>query len=180
MIRLRYALLTGLALLAVALSTAPFTPKLVWNASASVPLGLYAVRELTILERDDLVAVRPPAHLVAFLDERGYLPSGATLLKCIAALPGQQVCRTDRSIAIDGIVVGEAQRRDHAGRPLPVWEGCQTIAADDVFLMNVSVDDSLDGRYFGPTSSRLIIGRAGPLWTDDEADARFAWRGLLP
>ena len=180
MIRYRYALLTGLALLAVGLSMLPFAPKLVWNASASVPVGFYAVRDLTALERGVLVAVKPPGPLAAFLDRRGYLPSGSALIKRIAALPGQQVCRTDRSVTIDGVVVGTAQWRDHAGRSLPVWHGCRTIAADEVFLMNVGVDDSLDGRYFGPTLVRSIIGRAVSVWTDDDGDGRFAWHDLRP
>ncbi len=180
MTRHRYILLTGLALLAVGLSALPFVPKLVWNASASVPVGLYAVRTLTVPERGVPVAVRPPADLAAFLDQRGYLPSGSALIKRIAALPGQQVCRTDRTVTIDGAVVGTAHRHDHAGRVLPVWEGCRTIAADEVFLMNVGVDDSLDGRYFGPTLVRTIIGRAVSVWTDDDGNGRSAWHDLRP
>ena len=181
MIRFVTLLLTGLAFTAVAMPPLiHHRPVLIWNASASVPVGLYAVHKLTALERGVLVAVKPPAHLVAFLDDRGYLPSGTTLLKRVAALPGQRICRTDRTIAIDDVVVGMAQWRDRAGRSLPVWKDCRIIATEEVFLMNVGVDDSLDGRYFGPTLARSIIGQAAPLWTDDDGDGRFAWRGSPP
>lgn len=180
MIRFVTLLLTGLAFTAVTMPPLiHHRPLLIWNASASVPVGLYAVRELTVLEHGVLVAVKPPAHMVAFLDRRGYLPSGATLLKRVAVLPGQQVCRTDRTITIDGAAVGMAQWRDRAGRSLPVWKGCHAIADDEVFLMNIGVDDSLDGRYFGPTRIHSIIGHAIPLWIDD-SDGRFAWRGSSP
>ena len=37
-----------------------------------------------------------------FLDTRGYLARGVPLLKHIAALPGQVVCRTDRTITVNG------------------------------------------------------------------------------
>ena len=36
--------------------------------------------------------------------------------------------------------------------------------------------DSLDGRYFGPIPASSVIGRALPLWTDEEGDGRFVWR----
>ena len=181
MIRLAILLLTGLAFAAVAMPPLiHHRPILIWNASASVPVGFYAVRDLTVLERGVLVAVKPPGPLAAFLDRRGYLPSGSALIKRIAALPGQQVCRADRTVTIDGVIVGTAQWRDHAGRSLPVWNGCRTIAADEVFLMNVGVDDSLDGRYFGPTLARSIIGHAVSVWTDDDGDGRFAWHDLQP
>jgi hypothetical protein len=33
----------------------------------------------------------------------------------------------------------------------------------------------MDGRYFGPLSTNTIIGRAVPLWTDEDGDGRFQW-----
>ncbi|MBV9079344.1 MAG: S26 family signal peptidase, partial [Methylobacteriaceae bacterium] len=54
------------------------------------------------------------------------------------------------------------------GRPLPVWQGCVVLTADQVFLMNPDRPDSLDGRYFGPLGRNTIVGRAEPLWTDEE------------
>jgi hypothetical protein len=71
--------------------------------------------------------------------------------------------------AADRIVdVGEAYERDGRGRPLPVWHGCRIIADGDVFVMNWQAEDSLDGRYFGPLPASAIIGRAVPVWTDEE------------
>jgi conjugative transfer signal peptidase TraF len=142
-------------------------PKLIWNASASVPIGLYAVHPAGALHVAELVAVRPPNALASFLDERRYLPKGAPMLKCILALPGQTVCRADRDITVDGIAMGDALARDSRGRPLPVWQGCQRIPDGDVFLMNRRSADSLDGRYFGLLPA-TIVGRAVPLWTREE------------
>ena len=69
-----------------------------------------------------------------------------------------------------------ALERDHAGRGLPVWQGCKRVRTGEVFLMNWQVRDSLDGRYFGLTPTDQIIGRAFPLWTDEDGDGRFVWR----
>jgi conjugative transfer signal peptidase TraF len=140
-------------------------PRLIWNASASVPIGLYAVHPAGALQVGELVIVTPPEQLADFLDNRHYLPKGVPLLKRILALPGQVVCRTGRAITVDGDVMGEAFDRDHLGRPLPVWQGCHRVADGEAFLMNRQPSDSLDGRYFGALPAAAIVGRAEPLWT---------------
>ena len=62
------------------------------------------------------------------------------------------------------------------GNPLPVWRGCRVVAEGELFLMNGQVRDSLDGRYFGPLPASAVIGRAIPLYTDEDGDGRFVWR----
>jgi conjugative transfer signal peptidase TraF len=169
MTRFGTVMTTYFATLAVGLS-ALFHPtqKLIWNASASVPIGLYALRPAGVLHVTELVVVRPPEPLASYLADRGYLPEGVPLLKRVLALPGQTVCRMDRTISVDGIAMGEALERDGRGRALPVWQGCRTIAAGEVFLMNRQSEDSFDGRYFGALPAAAIVGRAEPLWTDEE------------
>ena len=140
----------------------------IWNASNSVPIGLYRVQPATQLAVTELVAVQPPDLLAAFLDLNGYLPIGVPMLKRVLALPGQTVCRNGLSIAVDGVDVGQAHERDGRGRPLPAWHGCRVIADGDIFVMNWQSTDSLDGRYFGPLPASAVIGRAIPVWTDEE------------
>jgi conjugative transfer signal peptidase TraF len=140
-------------------------PRLVWNASASVPIGLYGVQPASRLHVNDMVVVAPPEPLARFLAERGYLPKRVPLMKRILALPGQIVCRTDLTIRVDGVVVGAARKRDRRDRDLPTWRGCHVITEGEVFLMNRQPEDSLDGRYFGPLPATSIVGRAVPLWT---------------
>jgi conjugative transfer signal peptidase TraF len=142
-----------------------WSPVLIWNASASVPIGLYYVGPEDHLAVTDLVVVTPPERVARFLAERDYLPRGVPLLKRVLALPGQTVCRIRLAIMIDGVVMSFARERDHRGWPLPVWQGCRMIAEGEVFLMNWQSDDSLDGRYFGPLPAASIFGRAVPLWT---------------
>ena len=144
------------------------TPLFIWNASNSVPIGLYRVQPATRLTVTELVAVRPPDLLAAFLDLNGYLPIGVPMLKRVLALPGQMVCRNGLTIAVDGVDVGDAHERDGHGRPLPAWQGCHVIADGDVFVMNWQSAGSLDGRYFGPLPASAIIGKAVPVWTDEE------------
>jgi conjugative transfer signal peptidase TraF len=139
-------------------------PLLVWNASASVPIGLYAIEHPTNLQVADLVIVRPPEQLESFLADRNYLPRGVPLVKHVSALAGQSVCRTGFAITIDAVAVANARESDSRGRPLPSWQGCRVVGEDEVFLLNPQSDDSLDGRYFSVLPTSSIVGRALPLW----------------
>ena len=65
----------------------------VWNASESVPVGLYRLQPVGNLFVTELVAVQPPEPLATFLADSGYLPLGVPMLKRVLALPGQTVCR---------------------------------------------------------------------------------------
>jgi type IV secretory pathway protease TraF len=160
-------------------SLAPVTPWLVWNATASTPTGLYALQPTGGLRAMQLVAVRPPEHVASFLADGGFLPENALLLKHVLALPGQTVCRAGAVVMVDDVDVGEARDRDRLGRALPSWTGCRTLRLDEVFLMNPTVQDSLDGRYFGPFPVTSIVARAVPIWTDEEGDGRFVWRAAV-
>ncbi|MBZ9710871.1 S26 family signal peptidase [Mesorhizobium sp. B3-2-1] len=152
------------------------SPRLIWNASASTPIGLYMIEGGVPLSANDLVAVEPPEPLATLLADRGYLPKGVPLIKHILAVSGQTVCRKELVISVDGTDVGMALKRDRAGRDLPDWHGCRRIPVGAVFLMNSHVRDSFDGRYFGLLPTDHIIGRAVPLWTDEQNDGRFQWR----
>lgn len=149
-------------------ATIQMPTRLVWNASASVPIGLYAIRPVERLEVTQLVLAQPPAPLAAFLADGGYVGNGVPLLKRVAALPGQTVCRDGFEVTVDGATWATARERDRAGRPLPRWDGCRTLTEGEVFLLNWDEPGSLDGRYFGPLPSSAIVGGATPVWTGEE------------
>ncbi|UPJ48464.1 S26 family signal peptidase [Bradyrhizobium sp. 200] len=144
------------------------TPAYIWNASKSVPIGLYQLQPVGRLAVTELVAVRPPEPLATFLDLNGYLPIGVPMLKRVLALPGQTVCRKGLTISVNAVDMGEALARDSRGRPTPVWQGCRVVGADQLFLMNWQSEDSLDGRYFGLVPHSSVIGKAVPVWTSEE------------
>ena len=177
MSRFGYVMATYAAMLtASGLAFLDPAPRLIWNATASTPIGLYALRPVGRIHAHELVAARPPAPVANYLAHGGFLPKGVLLLKRVMALPGQTVCRTGDAITVDHVEVGVARDRDHLGRPLPRWNGCRTLQHGEIFLMNPAVPDSLDGRYFGPFPVTSIVGRAVPLWTDQAGDGRFVWR----
>lgn len=139
--------------------------KLVWNISTSVPIGFYRITATSDFKRGDLVLIRPSERLSIFFSSRQYLPAQAMLLKHIAALPRQTICRTGNMIFVDQMPIGIALQTDSIGRQLPVWQGCVSLSTTQVFVMNPDVRDSFDGRYFGPLPRSAIIGHAIPLFT---------------
>lgn len=150
----------GLALAALAIS--PVTaraPRLIWNASGSLPIGLYRLEPTRAAAAGDLVAYRPTPEWSRAFAARGYLPGGVPLLKPVAATAPSVVCREGLRIVLDGRTVAMALERDRAGRPLPRWRGCIALGPEAVFLLAPNVPDALDSRYFGPVDRRNLLGR---------------------
>ncbi len=118
---------------------------------ASVPVKrLYRLPPTSERSVSELVAVWPPHDLATFLADRHFPPRGVPMLKHVMALPRQTVCQQGSVVSVDGWVVGQAREHDRQNRPLPVWQGCRVIMADELFLTKPQSQDSLDGRCFGP------------------------------
>jgi len=139
--------------------------RLVWNASPSVPTGLYRIEPGARPRVGDLVALRPSPALARFMAERQYVEAGALLMKPVAATAGARVCREGNDVTIDGRRVATALARDRRGRALPRWQGCHALGADQLFLIAPAMPDSFDSRYFGPVDRSGVVGRALPVWT---------------
>lgn len=136
---------------------------LTWNATASIPIGLYYVSKAT-QERGELVLAEVPSSVRALAAERRYLPSGVHLAKRIAAISGDSICADNDVISINGVALAQRQPRDSQGRDMPGWAGCRVLT-DEVFLLLPDVAASFDGRYFGPIPAHAVIGKMTPLWT---------------
>ncbi len=155
----------GLGLLCLALATTPHRSVLVWNASASMPRGLYLARPAGGAEVGDIVTAWLPEAARALAAERRYLPTDVPVMKSVRAVAGTTVCASDAGVSIAGKMVATRRASDGIGRVLPTWSGCQTLADGQVFLLAETSSDSFDGRYFGPISVTQIIAKVRPLWT---------------
>ncbi|MEE3624113.1 S26 family signal peptidase [Nitrospirillum sp. BR 11752] len=167
MTRRTFPLLAGLAaMLLLVLAIPGRRPALVWNATASVPLGLYRVRPMSDggPVPGTLLLVRPDAVQARLYADRGYLPLGVPLLKPVAAVAGQHVCGRAGRVLVDGRPLARALATDGQGRPLTAWCGCRRLLPGEVLLLNPDRADALDGRYFGPTPLTAVLGQAIPVW----------------
>lgn len=138
-------------------------PLLVWNASASAPVGLYAVSSPDHVRPGEMVIAWTPEPARSLAAERRYLPSNVPLVKRVGAVAGDRVCAIGEAIWVNGRHVGARRDADGQGRPMPEWTGCRDLAEGDYFLLMES-PDSFDGRYFGVTRREDLVGRAVLLW----------------
>lgn len=156
----------GLGVIALLVSSLiPGHPAIVWNATVSAPIGLYAVLPARAPRVGDWVLLRLDPDIAAAFAARGYLPAGVPLLKRVRAVAGTSVCAHDGALFIAGAHVVDTLPVDAAGRPLAAWRGCRTLATGEILVLNPGVPTSLDGRYLGPSPLSAVVGRAVPLWT---------------
>lgn len=141
----------------------PPRPRLLWNASASAPIGLWRVFPGASVGRGDMVVVRLGQPWRGLAARRHYLPANVPLIKRVAAAPGDRVCAFEAWVFVEGRIAAVRRRFDGQGRPLPWWRGCMTLKDGSMLLL---MDDlaSFDGRYFGPVAARTVVGKAVPLW----------------
>ena len=169
--RVRRHRLSTLALLAVGSLALTFpkagAPVLVWNASPSVPVGLYRLTSRPPFT-EALAVIRLPEPLRILAETRGYLRKGALLIKPVAAGAGDTVCRHGPLVTINGRIVAHAGTWDAAGRPLPAWSGCFRLTADQIFVLSAD-PDSFDSRYTGPIAQAHVMGLAQPVWVRQAA-----------
>jgi conjugative transfer signal peptidase TraF len=136
-------------------------PKLLWNASASIPIGLYQI-ENRLPKRGEIAVLKLPEWAALIASERHYLPCEAWLLKPVAASNGDFVCRFGAHVFVNGKRVAKALPADKKHRPMPSWRGCKTLNAEQMFVLSRH-RDSFDSRYFGPVDRALIAGTVKPI-----------------
>lgn len=141
----------------------PPRPFLVWNASASAPIGLYWVGAQDDLRRGDMVIAWLPERHRMFAAKRQYLPLNVPIVKRIAAIPGDRACAFGSVIFVNFERVASRRSNDRQGRKLPWWRGCMTLR-DGASLLLMDDPDSFDGRYFGPTARGDLVGKATLIW----------------
>lgn len=164
--RNRMALAGLMACAAVPLATsALWNPPtlLLWNASASAPIGLYRVHAGDPVRRGDMVVAWTPEPARSLAARRRYLPANVPLVKGVAASAGDRICAAGRRVSINGVRIAIRQKADAAGRPLPWWSGCRRLDRGE-YLLLMDRADSFDGRYFGLTLGQDLVGRAVLLW----------------
>ena len=137
---------------------------LVWNRTTSVPRGLYFVDRAAPVSRGDLIAYEPSEELRRWLDQEKIIGSDWPLLKRVAGVEADLVCRCGVEVFVNGSRVAEALETTRSGSALPGWQGCRTLQSGDVFLLN-DHPRSVDGRYFGVQCRARILGVARPIWT---------------
>jgi type IV secretory pathway protease TraF len=146
----------GLAILASAPAFQDHPPFII-NETVSMAKGIYAYTDNTnAIKRKDVVALNMTIGANAYLvDELGY-PKRTLLIKRVAGLSGDVICRHGMRVTVIAQTVN-AQSKDRFGNLLPVWDRCAVLLPNQVFLLG-DHPSSFDSRYFGPVTKEQLLG----------------------
>jgi conjugative transfer signal peptidase TraF len=141
-----------------------------WNASPSLPAGIY----IESTEPSALVEFCPAEPTATFAAARGYrdpgnCQDGATpLMKPIVARGDDIVEFSSRGVAVNRLLLPNTAPRaiDTQGRPLQHFAyGKYVVEAGMVWVASTYNSRSFDSRYFGPIPESSIRARLRPLIT---------------
>lgn len=133
------------------------------NESPSLPRGVYVRDASARPERGAIVAFEQPETAQGYLSLWG-MPSDLMLIKRVAAVGGDEVCKADGFLRTPDRIV-EVRGRDRAGLPLPEWSGCRRLDPGEVMVLG-DTTTSFDSRYFGPVRVEHLQGvyKEGVRW----------------
>ena len=125
------------------------------NESPSLPRGLYLRDAGATIGRGETVALAQPTAGRTYLRSLG-MPAEVLLIKRVAAVGGDRVCRRGDEIVVPGRSV-PVRGRDRRGAALPRWRECRRLGPGELFLLG-DTPGSFDSRYFGPVRSDDVEG----------------------
>ena len=141
----------------------PPRPKILYNPSASAPIGYYSIGSKETLTVGDQVALYAPDWARELADERGYLPYDYPLIKTIIGSEGDRFCGADGFVSGPNGTAITRLLRDRLDCELPSWQDCLVLSPDEYFVVSPETEAGIsygfDSRYFGPVSKDMILGR---------------------
>jgi type IV secretory pathway protease TraF len=133
-------------------------PPVIINETISMAKGAYIrLGDADEAKQNHIIALPMNEAAQAYLGEDLGYPKDIYLVKRIAGVTGDVMCRHDGEVTIGALTV-HAARRDTKGNLLPYWQGCYTLLPNQVFLLG-DHPNSFDSRYFGPVMRDRLIGR---------------------
>jgi type IV secretory pathway protease TraF len=111
-----------------------------------------------------MVVARQPERYHLMAAQRRYIPANVPLVKHVTAAAGDEVCALGAQIFVNGRWLADRRATDAVGRPMPWWSGCARLRGQQLFLLMADSPASFDGRYFGVTDGRSVIGKASLIW----------------
>lgn len=153
--------LACVGLVFLALSLPNRDPMLLYNPSASAPIGWYRIEVRKTYSVGEQVAAWLPDEAEQLAVNRGYLPKNTPVIKVVWARPGSQYCIHAGMLTTAKQVPLKIIPFDGEGRAMPeVTGGCRRLNAGEYILASDRVKTSFDSRYFGPVDEELILGLA--------------------
>lgn len=146
--------------------------KLIYNRTASMPMGIYVIHERQIpTHAGQIVVVKYDAPEWAY--KEGITGKTEKFIKKIGAMPGDHVVEDGRSIyrcptastpVSQCVVLGERVKQEFDGYTFPSMFFAPTVPKGKIYLTSDS-PLGFDSRYLGYFNMSLVIGVAHPILT---------------
>jgi conjugative transfer signal peptidase TraF len=162
---LMIALVQSLFIANAAIPKLKTKPPVILNETPSMAKGAYVrMGEVADLKRGDIIAMPTNSAARNYLVKKLGYPKDTMLIKRVAGLNGDLVCRRNSVVTINKRSL-VAARSDRRGNYLAAWNGCRILSPNQVFLLG-DHPASYDSRYFGPVSRSELAGiyRAAFTW----------------
>ncbi len=137
------------------------------NKTKSLPRGIYRLSPPVDLQKEDIIVFEIPKS-AELIFKRGYVSNIDTLMKKLAALPGEEIKIENNEVLIGTKNWGKIYDRDNLNRQLPKLGKEQIRPSEDEVLALSDIDKSFDGRYFGPIEIKSIKHKAKPVFILEE------------
>jgi len=131
-----------------------------YQATNSMPRGLYLIMPVKSIARGDIVVFYPPITIRDFLKQQHWLPYSGMIMKYALGLPGDYVCRRKDELWINKRKVAHIYYKTSSNLALPQQKFCGKLAENQYFLISLFVPNSFDSRYFGAIERKYISGKA--------------------
>ncbi len=151
------ALVQSLFVANTALPDLKSKPPVILNETPSMAKGAYVrVGEVDDLKSGDIIAMPMNGAARNYLVKKLGYPKDTMLIKRVAGLSGDFVCRQDNVVTINKRAIFAAHTDRH-GNPLAAWSGCRTLSTNEVFILG-DHPASFDSRFLGPVSQGELAG----------------------
>ncbi len=154
------ALVQSLFLVNAALPELHTKSSIILNETPSMAKGVYVrLGEVERLKRGDIIAMPMNSAARNYLVKKLGYPEDTMLIKRVAGLSGDLVCRQDSVVTINKRIIFTS-KSDRRGNYLATWIGCRTLSTNEAFILG-DHPSSFDSRYFGPVSRSELAGIYG-------------------
>lgn len=133
------------------------------NKTKSLPRGIYRLYPPVDLQKGDIIVFEIPEK-AELMFKRGYVSNIDTLMKKLAALPGDHIEIVDQELYVNENNWGKIYEKDKLNRPLPKLQVEDLKPRENEVLVLSDINNSFDGRYFGPIETRRIKHKAKPIF----------------
>ena len=132
-------------------------PPVILNETPSMAKGAYVrMDDVAKLKRGDIIAMPMNSAARNYLVKKLGYPNDTMLIKRVAGLSGDLVCRHGSVVTINKRTL-VAARSDRQGNHLQAWNGCRTLSTNEVIILG-DHPASFDSRYFGSVSRSELAG----------------------